>query len=168
MIGGFGTSPVELMAADAMLRGEIYAERFTYQASWVTGQSSALGANATVDQQININSDSDFVIQEMDLIALTAAGTFLAIPDYTLLLVMAGSGRQIMSAPIHVANMCGAYQNDRVPGCLGFPKLAQANNQITCTLANRTGTAANFVQLALNGFKVFYMKGNRQQIFHVL
>src|SRR5262245_5078110 len=165
---GYGTSPLELMASDAMLRGEVFLEHFTYSAAWVTGTATALGANATVEVQIPINADSDFMIQEMNIVAETAAGTFLATPDYLLLLVVAGSGRQLMNQAQHVANSAGSYQSGQVPGRMSMPKLVQASNTISCTLTNRTAVAANRVDLALRGFKVFYSGGNRQQIFHVL
>lgn len=165
---GYGTSPLELMASDAMLRGEVFLEHFTYSASWITGTATALAANGTTEVQININGDSDFMIQEMNLTGLTAAGTFLAVPDYLLLVTIAGAGRQIMNQAQHVANACGSYNAGQVPGRLPMPKLVQAANAIACNLTNRTATAANFAQLSLKGFKVFYSGGNRQQIFHVL
>lgn len=164
----YGASPLELLATDAVLRGEIFLQNGTYNARWVTGTNSALGANATVDQNVQINQDSDFMVQELNLTALTAAGTFLAIPDYTLLLVVGGSSRQLMQATTHVANICGSYQNDRVPGRLMMPFLLTANTTLTCTLINRTATAANLVDLAFRGFRIYYTGGNRQQIFHTL
>lgn len=165
---GYGTSPLELMASDAMLRGEVFLEHFTYSAAWITGTATALGANATAEVQIQINGDSDFMIQEMNLTALTAAGTFLAVPDYLILITIAGAGRQIMNQPQHVANYCGSYNSAQVPGRVPMPKIVQSSNTISCALTNRTGTAANRADLALRGFKIFYAGGNRQQIFHVL
>lgn len=165
---GFGTSPLELMASDAMLRGEIFCEHFTYSASYVTGTATALAANGTTEVQVQINADSDFLIQEMDIVSLTAAGTFIATPDYLITIVIAGAGRQIMSQAQHVANYAGSYQANQVPGRLPMPKLVQASNTISVVLTNRTGTASNFAQVSLKGFKIFYSGGNRQQIFHVL
>lgn len=165
---GYGTSPLELMAADAMLRGELFLEQFTYSAAWVTGTATALGANATQEVQTPINADSDFLIQEINLTAETAAGTFLATADYLLSIVIAGSGRQIMNQAQAVANLCGSYQSGQVPGRLSMPKLVQASNTISSTLTNRTAVAANRADLAFKGLKIFYTGGNRQQIFHVL
>jgi hypothetical protein len=167
-MNAYGSSPLELMAADAMLRGEVFLEYFTYSAAWITGTATALGANGTTEVQIPINADSDFLIQQMNLTAETAAGTFLATPDYLLLIVIAGSGRQIMNQAQHVANITGSFQNGSFPGRNPMPKLVQASNTISCTLTNRTAVAANRVDLALTGFKIFYSGGNRQQIFHVL
>lgn len=165
---GFGTSPLELMASDAMLRGEIFCENFTYSAAWITGTATALGANATQEVQTQINGDSDFLIQEINIVAETAAGTFLATPDYLILVVIAGAGRQIMNQAQHVANYAGSFQSGCVPGRLPMPKLVQAANTLSTILTNRTAVAANRVDVQFRGFKIFYSGGNRQQIFHVL
>lgn len=162
----FGASPIELMAANAMMAGLVYCESFTYSSQWFGG--TALGASATVDQQIQINSDSDFVVQQMNLTSFSDLGTVIADPDYLLNIVMAGSGRQIFDRPQIARNQTGDYFANHIPGSLPFPRLMQANNTVTTTLQNRTATAANLVQLALVGFKIFYLSGNRQQIFHAL
>lgn len=164
----FGDSPIELMAANAMLAGQIYCEQFTYSASWLTGLASALGANATVDQQLQINSDSDFVVQQLNFVSFSAADTIIANPDYLLNIIVAGAGRNIFDSPQDIVNMCGNFASNKIPGSLPFPRLIQANSTITNTLQNRTGTACNRAKLSYRGFKVFYLTGTRQGIFHVL
>lgn len=168
MGGGFGSSPIELLAADAMLRGEIFCTDFTYSAAWIAGTATALGASATVDSPVQINADSDFVIQEIEFLSYSALDTIIATPDYLLQIIMAGSGRAIMNQAQHVMNYTGSYQANRVPCLLGYPLLIPSNSTITCTLQNRTVTASNRAELMFRGFKVFYTGGNRQQIFHVL
>lgn len=163
---GFGSSPLELMATNAMLLGQIYCEMFTYSAVWLTGTGSALGANGTTDVQIQINSDSDFVVQEMEFLSWSAAGTIIALPDYLLSLTVAGSGRQLQNQAQAVRLLAGSYATSDNPCKLPFPRILQMNNTLTCTLVNRTGTAANRAELALRGFKVFYTGGSRQNIFH--
>lgn len=162
---GFGASPLELMATDAELRGEIHCEGFAYSAAWITGTNSALGASATVDVPVQINNDSDFIVQEINLTSWSAANTIINEPDYLLTLIQAGSGAQIMNQAQHVLNYCGSYDTDRVPGRLSYPILLDANGTLTCTLQNRSAVAANRVDLAFRGFKVFYDRGNREQIF---
>ncbi len=164
----FGSSPVELMAANAMLRGQIYCESFSYSAAWLTGTASALGAAATVDQQIQINSDSDFVMQSWNGVAYSAVDTPIVAPDYLVNPVLAGSGRQLFDRAQDWVTFVGNFSVNRVPGLNTFPRLIQANNTFTLTLTNRTNTAANRVLLALKGFKVFYMTANRKDVFHVL
>ena len=165
----FGSSPVELLATDAMLRGEIYCESFSYSAAWITGTATALGANATVDVQIQINSDSDFVVQHINFLTWSAAGTLIVAPDYLLTLVVAGSGRQIMNQAQPIRTLAGGYtSNESMAGSMPFPRLIQMNSTLTCTLANRTATASNRADLVLRGFKVFYTGGARQVIFHTM
>lgn len=165
---GFGASPIELMTTDAMLRGEIFCAEFSYSAAWITGTATALGANATVDVQIQINSDADFVVQEMNFLSFSAAGTVIALPDYLLTLVVAGSGRQIMNQAQPIRTLCGSYATSDVPGRLPFPLLLGANTTFTCTLANRTAVASNRADLVFRGYTVKYTGGNRQQIFHTM
>jgi hypothetical protein len=164
----FGASPVELMAANAMMAGLVYCESFTYSSQWLTGTASALGASASVDQQIQVNSDSDFVMQEINLDAWTALDTIIVNPDYLLNIVMAGSGRQIFDRPQGVVSFTGSFQQNKVPGKMPFPRIITANSTITNSLQNRTVTAANRVELVFRGFKVFYLKASRQDVFHVL
>ena len=59
---GFGVSPLEIMATEAELQGLAWLDGFTYSADWIIGTATALGANASVDVQILINGDSDFVL----------------------------------------------------------------------------------------------------------
>ena len=88
---GFGTSPIELMASDAMLKGEIFCESFDY--AFLFEGNTALGAAATVQAQINIDASSDFVYQEQNFIGETVVDTFVALPDILVTLVVDGSGR---------------------------------------------------------------------------
>lgn len=177
---GFGTSPLELMATDAMLRGEIYCESFDYTFIWTDGNGNGLDGTDSEDSQLQIDSSSDFIFTEMNLIAATAVDTFIGDPDLTLALVVAGSGRQIMNRPTHVANITGTYRTPTAfspfPARMVFPRLIPKNSTFTATLTNRGADdfsgAGGLVQLTLRGFKVFYTGGNadqlRQQIFHIL
>lgn len=163
----FGQSPLELMAAQAMLNKQVFLQHFTYSASWQTGTTTALGANGSVDITTQINADADFVVQEMNMTSTTAAGTFLATPDYLLTLVLSGAGKQVMNQAQMVANICGSYQSQQVPALLSMPLMIVANSAIVATLVNRTATPANRVDLSYRGFKVFYTGGNdRQSIFN--
>ncbi len=169
-MNGFGVAPLELMASDAMLRGQINCEEFTYTASWIAGTATALGANGNVTVETQINGDSDFVVTELNLMAYSAVGTVVANPDLLLMLVAAGAGRQLMDKPVHAMNMCGAYAQDREPGKLTFGRLLAAKNTLSSTLTNRTASAFDFVQIAMKGFKVFYLgdEASRESIFHAL
>jgi hypothetical protein len=167
----WGNSPIEILASNAMVNGLIFCSNFTYSATWLTGTGTALGANGTVESDIQINADADFVVQEMNLTSWSAAGTPITSPDYTITIVMSGSGRQIMNQAQSVSLYTGAYvtaNGVQQPLQLAMPLLITANSTLANTLINRTGTAANRVDLMMRGFKVYYTGGNRQSIFHVL
>lgn len=178
---GYGTSPLEVMASSAMLQGLGYMDEFAYSAAYIAGTTTGLGANATVDVQIQINSDSDFIAQEYNLIAWSTAGTIVNGPDFLITIIRSGSGREIFSQQQPIANICGNYiQSDRsFPGRLpNGSSLYQGNGTVTVRLTNRTATNFNTgtarVDFTMRGFKFFYqtnaqgVTGNRQDIFHAL
>lgn len=172
----YGTSPLEQLAAEAMMQGLVYLDEFTYSAAWLTGTTTALGASATQDVQIQINSDSDFIAQEYNLTAWTALDTILVSPDYLITLIRSGSGRELMNQAQPVSNICGNYRSASAsfPGRMPIASLYQGNLMVTVRLQNRTVTAANRVDFSMRGFKVFYqtnangVTGNRQTIFGAL
>ena len=168
----YGTSPLEIMACDAMLKGLIYCYGFTYSALWFG--ATALGANAQVNQVTQISSDSDFVIQRMNLLSYTAADTPEVNPDFTLNLTISGTGTNLMDAPQHVNNIVSNFFDNRVPSDLPMPILIPANNNLAAQLVNRSAVAQHFTQLSYIGFRVKYLSDvngtptTRQQVFHAL
>lgn len=170
----YGSSPVEMMAMDAMMKGLVMCQAFCYSALYLAGTGTALAANGTTNVPTQITSDSDFVVQRLNLTAWSAAATIIADPDYTLLLTLNGSGRQLMDQAQSVQNLCGNFSQNKVPSDWPFPYLIQANNTITSQLINRSAVAANRVDLSYIGFKVYYLQdanGNpttRQQVFNAL
>jgi hypothetical protein len=67
-----------------------------------------------------------------------------------------------------VRNIAGSYAAAENPDTLPFPRLIPLNSTLTVTLVNRTATAANFVQVLLIGFNVYYQTETRAQVFHTL
>jgi len=178
-MNSFGTSPLELMACDAMLQGLAYIDEFTYSAAWIVGTPTALGSLATVDVQIQINSDSDFIVQEQNLSVITVTTASpedlhecVSCPDLLLTIIKSGSGREVMNQAQHVTNMLGNYWSAQFPGRKPVTALWQSNNTTTIRLQNRTTTAFDRIDIAFTGFKVFYQTnaagqmGTRQSIFH--
>ena len=171
MFNGFGVSPLEIMASDAMIAGQVYIEAFTYSAAWIAGTATALAVSATLEVDIQINGDSDFVVQEMNMTVLSSASPPVLIPSQPLLITLsrAGSGRQLMNQAQDVFNVVGSFQTGFVPARIPMPYLIQASNILAVTLQNLSATVApGRVDISFNGFKVFYTGGNRQAIFHVL
>lgn len=176
-MNGFGTSPLEIMATDAMLQGLIYCDEFSYSAQYITGTATALGSLGTVDVQVQINGDSDFIVQEQNLTAFDNATppVIVASPNLLATIVRAGSGREIMNQADHVLNLFGSFAATRFPGRKPITGLIQANNTLTVRLQNLSTTVFSRVSVTFRGFKVFYTvnpaskaQGNRQDIFHAL
>lgn len=169
---GYGTSPIELMACQAMLDRRIYCYGFVYSAQWFG--STALGAAGTQAIPTQITSDSDFVIQRMNLISFSAAGTVQTDPDFTLNLTIAGNAVNLFDQAQPVLNVTGNFRGTVVPNDLPFPIVIPANNTLNATLVNRTNTAQNLTQLSYVGFKVKYLQNpdgtptTRTQIFNIL
>lgn len=168
----YGTSPIELMACQAMLQRQIYCYGFTYSALWFG--STALGNAGTQVVPTQITADSDFVIQRMNFVSFTAAGTIQADPDFTLNLTIAGSAVNLFDQAQPIMNIAGNFEGTRVPNDLPFPILITANNTLNSTLVNRTATAQNLSQLSFTGFKVKYLTNpdgsptTRTQVFAIL
>jgi len=176
----FGSSPIEVMACQAMLQGWVYCYGFTYSA--LMFGTNALGASGTQTVTTQITSDSDFVIQRINLVSFTAADTPEVNPDFTTQLTIAGSAINLMDAPQHVNNLFGNFFDNRVPNDLPFPVLIAANQNLSVTTVNRSAVAQNFTQYSYVGFKVKYLtmtmqdsQGNvirvpttREAVFHIL
>jgi hypothetical protein len=178
-MNSFGTSPLELMACDAMLQGLVYIDEFTYSAAWISGTQTALGALQTVDVPIQVNSDSDFIVQEQNISVITVTPDSpdgvhecVTCPDLLVTIIKAGSGREVMNQAQHVTNVLGNYFSAQFPGRNAVTSLWQSNNTITCRLQNRMNVAFDRIDIAFRGFKVFYQtnavgqQGDRQSIFH--
>lgn len=183
MPGGYGTSPLELLARDAMIQGLAYLDEFTYSCHWKAGTSSALGANGDKTQQIHINSDSDFIAQMYNLTAYLPDMTPIGVPPYLITITRSGSGRNIMDDAQMVANFCGNYIGHNTagstvgatgPGRLTISSLYQGNSTVSVRLQNMSNVIPDHVDFVMKGFKVFYQAnragqvGNRQDIFHAL
>jgi hypothetical protein len=164
----FGSSPIELLAADAMLRGSIFCNSYSYNFDFLTGTPQAIAANGTPNAVQQITSEADFVCQ---MITATVWGadvnTLLVDPDYTLLISIS-SGRPWFNAPVMLRNIAGTFASAENPDSLPFPRLIPLNSSLTCNLVNRTATAANFAQILLMGFNVYYQSETRAQVFHAL
>ena len=176
----FGTSPLEIMATAAMLKGLCYLDEFTYGARFDPTVTTGLPANGAQTVGININSDSDFIAIQYNLEAFSAAGAIVNQPDLLLLLTRSGAGRNIMDQAVPIINFCGnyAFTDRNYPGFLPISSLYQGNGNVQVQLTNRTATNFNTgtarIDFTMRGFKVFYQTnaqgqtGNRQDIFHAL
>ena len=97
----------------------------------------ALAAGATATGNIQIQADADFETQKLSYFADIAGGaqtvTTQVVPLTTVLIVDAGSGRQIMNEAVAVGALFG---DGRIPFILPTPRVFAARSNITFTVAN--------------------------------
>jgi hypothetical protein len=164
----FGTSPLELLAADAMLQGSIYCNSAVYPAKWLTGQASALGSGLTIPQVLQINGDSDFICQMINGIAWSAAATITPDPNIEALIEIA-SGRMWFNQSANFRTIFGGWHGTSpAPGTLPMPRLIPAQSTVTITLTEQQSVSWNRVEVELIGFNVYYQSATRSEVFHVL
>jgi hypothetical protein len=150
-----------------MLRGGVFCNQYNYPFKWLTGQNSALGSGATVDQPVQITSEADFVCQELNLIAWSAASTLVADPNIEINITIA-SGRPWFNTSINARLVCGTYSSGNFPNKMVMPRLIPAKSTVTATATDQQATAWNRVELVMIGFNVYYQTETREQVFHVL
>lgn len=167
----FGTSPLELMACEAMLQGLVFIDEFTYSARFTSATALASLNQAQID--ILINGDSDFIVQEQNFLAYDATPTLVADPNVLITVTRGGSGRQMMSQSQSLLTWGGNYSGAKVPGRKPAPGFFLKSQTISIKLENLTTTNFNRIDIAFKGFKVFYITnnqgqtGDRTQIFHI-
>ncbi|MGH7177673.1 MAG: hypothetical protein ACREJC_09860 [Tepidisphaeraceae bacterium] len=111
-----------------------------------------LAATTTTVQEVNIQSDSDFIIgAAVAVVTDTANTTRLAFVPELVQLFSAASGRNLFSGATHFENVFGTAQE---PAIWPIPKLLAAGSTFSAQLQNLEATARN-VRLAFLGFKVF-------------
>ncbi len=172
---GFGVSPLEIMASDAYLRGLCWCDEFMYSA--IFSGTTALAASVNMSVQILINGDSDFIVQERDLVAFSADHAIAPDPNIEVTLVRGGSGREVMNQPQHVLNTFGSFASNKQPGRMPFSAFLGRAQILTVKLNNLSTVAFERIDVTFKGFKVFYLQstdkngnivtGNSQNIFHV-
>lgn len=126
-------------------------QAFDYMADFVG--TTVLTAGGTVNVNVQIQSDSDFLITSAALLASdTAQTTFLPILPALVLLTDTGSGRQIMNTAEHVANYFGTGQLVRV---LDRPYFITAAATLAVQLQNLDAVNARVARIAFHGAKIF-------------
>lgn len=120
-------------------------------------QFEDIGAGVTQTGFVQIEADSDFLIQKLAYFSNIAGApqtvTTLDVALVTVLIVDTGSGRQIMNQAIPL----GAFFGDgRLPYILPTPKLFVKNSRINVTIFNfSAGTEYDDIWLNFEGKKIF-------------
>ena len=124
---------------------------YTYEA-----EALALAAGASLNDVINIEADSNFILQKLSYIADIAAAAFTdstrPIPLVNVQLIDTGSGRQLMQNPIPIPSMFGTGQ---LPFILPNPRLFMRNSTIQIAFTNFDAAVTYNIRLAFIGYKVY-------------
>jgi len=114
----------------------------------------AFGGNA--NDIINIEADSDFMLQKFAYQADIAAAAFTyntrPIPLVTIQLIDSGSGRQLMNNPIPITSFMGDGQ---LPFILPNPRKFLRNSTIQVAFANFDAAVTYNIRLAFIGYKIY-------------
>lgn len=123
----------------------VYQEDFT---------SLANGATAT--GTINIQADSDFVVQKLtyfaDIALAAQTDSSRIVPLATVQITDSGSGRNLMESPSPINSVFGTGE---LPFILPTPKLFLARTTITMDITNFSTSSTYNIRLSFIGYKVF-------------
>lgn len=152
-------SQVQRMIANAVKRAQHNPEEidnvrrdfYTYEA-----QALALAAAGNANDEINIEADSDFIMQKLSYQADIAAAAFTdstrPIPNVTIQIIDTGSGRQLMQNPIPIPSLFGTGE---LPFILPNPRKFLRNSTIQVAFNNFDAAVAYNVRLAFIGYKIY-------------
>jgi hypothetical protein len=130
------------------MNGQVQVEAFEY-----TSDLLPLVGSSTTPVLVNIQNDSDFLILATIGKVYTGAGAVQADPDLMLTFLDTGTGRQLMSGPLHFGNCVGSAQ---LPYIWPEPKLMRGGATLQVTMTNNVA-ANRYVYLSFHGYKVFYL-----------
>lgn len=121
-----------------------------------TADALSLAAGDSINVNVTIEADSDFVLQKLGYTAdqdgAPQDDSTRVIPLATLLLTDMGSGRQLMSSAVPIPSFIG---DGRLPFILPQPKLFLARTTINLLIANYSAADTYSIRLALIGMKIF-------------
>lgn len=117
---------------------------------------SGLAAGASQTGNVNIQADSDFVVQKLayaaDIAGAAQTDSGRVIPLVTVLITDTGSGRQLMESSVPIPSLFGTGE---LPFILPQPKLFLARSTINVTVANYSNATTYNLRVSFIGYKVF-------------
>ncbi len=124
---------------------------YTYEA-----EALALAFGGSANDVINIEADSDFIMQKLSFQADIAGAAFTdstrVIPNISVQLVDTGSGRQLMQNPIPIPSMFGWGE---LPFVLDNPRKFLRNSTIQVAFTNFDAAVTYNIRLAFIGYKIY-------------
>ena len=119
-------------------------------------ESLGLVAGGNSNDIINIEADSDFLLQKFTYEADIAAAAFTfntkPLPIVTIQLIDSGSGRQLMQNPIPLTSFMGDGQ---LPFILPNPRKFLRNSTIQIAYNNFDAAVTYNIRLAFIGYKIY-------------
>ena len=119
-------------------------------------ESLAIVAGGTSNDVINIEADSDFILQKMtyeaDIAAAAYTFTTNPIPLVTIQITDTGSGRQLMQNPIRINSFMG---DGKLPFYLPNPRKFLRNSTIQIAFVNFDAAVTYNLRLAFIGYKIY-------------
>jgi len=119
-------------------------------------EALAIAPAGSANDIINIEADSDFILQkfayESDIAAAAYVFNTKPIPLITIQLIDSGSGRQLMQNPIPVASFMGDGQ---LPFILPNPRKFLRNSTIQVAFTNFDAAVTYNIRLAFIGYKIY-------------
>jgi len=119
-------------------------------------EALAIAPAGSANDIINIEADSDFILQKFAYQADIAAAAYVLnttpIPLITIQLIDSGSGRQLMQNPIPVSSFMG---NGQLPFILPNPRKFLRNSTIQVAFTNFDAAVTYNIRLAFIGYKIY-------------
>lgn len=117
---------------------------------------SSIANGATAKEQINIEADSDFVIQKItcfaDIAGAVQTDSSRVLPLVTMQVTDTGSSERMFNEPVSIPSICGKADS---PFILTVPYLVRANANMTIDFANYSaGTTYANLYVNFIGYKV--------------
>lgn len=129
----------------------IAKEFFVYTASL-----SSLASNASNADQVQLEADSDFLINKLTFAVYDAAdGALVAAPNLTVQITDSASGRTLFDEAQPIVSIAGTGELPFVPP---VAKLIRAKSTMTVTFANRSSATLYNIALTFAGTKL-YLRG---------
>lgn len=129
----------------------VYKDFFAYQENF-----SSIAAGASQTGNVNVQADSDFLLQKLTFFADIGGGVQTAnskvLPLVNIQITDTGSGRQVFEQAIPIASIFGSGD---LPFILPTPKLFAARSTITILISNFSAGTTYNIYATLIGQKIF-------------
>lgn len=115
-----------------------------------------LAPGASANSIINIEADSDFILQkftyEADESGVAFTDSTRPLPNVNVLLTDSGSGRQLMQNPTPIPSIFGTGE---LPFILSNPRFFSRNTTIQVAYTNFDVAASYVIRLSFIGYKIY-------------